>query len=317
MFLRSNAGWIGVDRGSTSVKAAQLRLVGDKLELSAAAITPRWTDESDSIANRCRSECEALRALAPSLCGRRCAAVLSMRDCALESISKDDPRPGPSESYDFWDTDAENGYLIKTSSDSVESLCNGMGKAGFHCCVVDGAPTALARALSMSHGVKKGEIVGGLDLGANGAMLVVSQDGIARYAREVSEVGLNQYAEALPLSRPEAERQILKHGVGASGESIGPYCSRLEREVKPLLDELKKSLLHLRGKLRSRGPSKYFLFGVGALIPGIADQIAETLEASVEPWTAAGLASDSPEIPPQCLLGPAIALSALAWEATT
>lgn len=317
MIVNRNLGWIGVDRGHATVKAAQLRKEGDSFVLEAAAITPRWNDTDCASAEKIRTECEALRSLAPEMKGKNAAAQLTMHECEIESRAQNDPLPRDEKAcFDHWQSDQKEGYLLKTSAASVNALCHGMRRARMHCRVVDGAPLTLARALRMAPGVRHDDLTGALDIGHSGATFVVAQSGVTRYARQVSAIGFSDFSKALGATPSDAERFVLEHGLAPSEDATTTKLqTQLSREIRPLIDELKRTLLHLRGKLKCRGPEKVFLFGFGALAPGLADEVGQALDAKAKPWTAPGLINTRYEDLPLCLLGSAIALSALAWEA--
>jgi Tfp pilus assembly PilM family ATPase len=89
------------------------------------------------------------------------------------------------------------------------------------------------------------------------------------------------------------------------------------RSIEAMVAELKRTLNHFGGKLKSKGPERVYLFGAGGVIPGLAEAIGARTGVVAEPWRAARVKHDDSHAspaPPDCLLGAAIALSALAWE---
>ena len=315
MLLKKQAGWIGIDRGSILVKAVQLTLRDGRMRCSAAAVTPRWSHGSDNQVQRARTECEALRALAPKFSGRRAAALLPKEDYAVEPLQASDNHTLSQEYADSWQTYANQGYSVETKRESVDSLIRGMHKAGLACRVIDAIPLALARALQYAPKAKQGEMIGALDIGYSSSTFIVSRDGLALYVRKLPGLSMSLFIEAVGGTASQSESLILKHGLKDKWDSNKNTTHvAIERVVSTQLLELEKTLLHLRGKLKHGGPSVCYLFGVGALIPGLGEAIGQALETTTDAWTAPSLFEDSQVNVPQCLLGPAIALSALSWE---
>ncbi|MGL4514583.1 MAG: hypothetical protein ACRCT8_15955 [Lacipirellulaceae bacterium] len=320
---RGAVGWIGVDVGSKTVKVAQLRRIGDRLELVGAAVTPRWPVGEASADESSRREVESARALAGPLRGKHAAVVLSMSACRLQST----PAEGgaslpPPTCVDGWTVTGDDGYVLEAPQGAVESICEGLGKAGLECRTVDGEPLAIARALRWSAEYTPEALLAGLDWGGSSATFVAGRNGVAHYARSLKIEGVEALykgvAESLGVSVADAERVVLRRGLLQEADGApNPARSPLLRAIEPMVAELKRTLNHLGGKLRTKGPQRLYLFGAGGVIPGLAEVLGDRAGVSAEAWRATRVLhqdSASVAIPPDCLLGPAIALSALAWE---
>jgi hypothetical protein len=57
-----------------------------------------------------------------------------------------------------------------------------------------------------------------------------------------------------------------------------------------------------------------YLFGGGATLRGLAEHLTRKLDLPHRLWRLSGACEDTKGCPQCCLFGPAIALSALAWE---
>ncbi len=320
------AGWIGIDRGARALKLAQLRRVGRGLELSAMTITPRWkgaagvTDQGE----QCRHEIETARTLGSKNRGHRAAAVTSMSLC---TIATDDPPAGVAPTgvcIDQWQAGPNSSYSLSLPEAEVNDLCYGLGKAGLQCCVVDGLPLALARALALAPGYQPDGLVAALDWGAASATLVVAQGGLAVYARKLKQGAfgslLDSLGSTLELSENEAEKVAIRYGVlnGKQSESdlvAKSVSEALAQAAFPLVDEVQSTFSHLEGKLKTRRPERLWVFGMGATVPGLPEWIGSKCNVQSDAWYPEGIdCADSISEAPACLFGPAIALSALAWS---
>ncbi|CAN0368893.1 unnamed protein product, partial [Ectocarpus sp. 4 AP-2014] len=129
----------------------------------------------------------------------------------------------------------------------------------------------------------------------------------------------DQVGKALGLSAANAARAVARHGVGmapAAEPEARVVGDAIRSTLRPLTDELRRTLEHLGGKLKSRGPEQTYLLGVAGTVKGLPELLGEAIQQPVEAWTAPGVdrAPTSSDVP-DCLLAQAIALSALAWEA--
>jgi hypothetical protein len=92
----------------------------------------------------------------------------------------------------------------------------------------------------------------------------------------------------------------------------------ISEPLEQLRGELARTISHLQSQRRSIVPQGVYLFGGGATMRGLAEHLTEKLELEHRVWQFGG--SDATESRldgvPTCLLGPAVALSALAWEKT-
>ncbi|TWT40149.1 hypothetical protein [Botrimarina hoheduenensis] len=319
MFGDQQRGWWGVDFGASSVKAAQLRRSRTGYKLHTALI-PRSLDHAAPLYRLRQSELAALRALQPAFCGTIAAAGVSMRDCTLNANdSADENAEGTAMEGTTTDTwgDAASSYALSISLAEVEAICEGFDRDGLRCETVDGAPTAIARALQMIGRTAPNELVIGLDWGRHSATLVAAQAGYARYARQLRLGGIAELivnvAEMLELSVVEADRAVLKYGCLAT-EGTGAIVSQAVRNTLAKAPaELTRTVAHLEGKLRTKSPRRWVLMGAGGVTPGIKEYLAQKLGVSVEVWTPQGVERSETDTP-ICLFGPAIALSALRWE---
>ena len=66
---------------------------------------------------------------------------------------------------------------------------------------------------------------------------------------------------------------------------------------------------------RGQAPETIYLFGGGGTLQGVGPRLSEQLNMPVLPWQLPiDSRAGSENLPPTCLLGAAVGLSALAWE---
>ncbi|QDT69042.1 Competence protein A [Planctomycetes bacterium MalM25] len=308
-------GWIGFDVGERAVKLAQLQRTPEGLRLVSASI-------SDRGAGSVVDDAKAAKALAGTLRGRQTAATLSMRECRLEPTDPDAP-PEPRRCADHWESGSGGAYTLSYPAEQVEATVEGLAQAGMQCEVIDGAPLAIARVLTLSDNYRPDELIGALDWGETAVSFVAASGGQARYARRLTTGAFGdlrlRVGEELGLNHAESDRLLARYGEpenALKGDEDRMVRELLRDAVRPLAQELKRTYEHLGGKLKTKPPQRCLLLGAGGASPALAPTLAALAELRVEPWRAVGIERDaSNEELPDCLLAQAIALSALAWEA--
>lgn len=323
MIWKSQRGWIGVDVGARAIKMAQLTTDHGRLRLSAASVSARSVEANADSPRGLADQLTTARALAQHLRGSRAAATLSMSACRVEPSSDDAPI-ATDQCVGRWTAGPGSDYTLSLDSRRVEDAVEGLSLVGWQCEAIDGQPLAIARALRFSPDYQRDELLGALDLGATGATFIASTDGLVRYVRRLHCGGMTEVcqsiAQALSLPPKEVSKLLRRYGATAS-TSDGGEARVLSEAVKdavyPLVQELKRTLEHLSGKLRAPGPKRIFVFGEGGVVPGLPAQVGDALGLTVEPWRASVLERDDELADlPDCLLGQAIALSALAWDSS-
>ena len=323
MLWKSTRGWIGVDVGTRAIKVAQLYSDHGRLRLSAASVSVRSAEVNADSPRELASQFTTARALAQNLRGSRAAATLSMSACGVEPSSDDAPI-ATDQCAGRWSAGPGSDYTLSINSRRVEEAVEGLSLAGWQCEAIDGQPLAIARALRFSPDYQREELLGALDLGAASATFIGSTDGLARYVRRLHCGGMadvyQSVAQTLSLPPKDVSKLLRRFGATASTSDAGEahvLRDAVKDAVFPLVQELKRTLEHLSGKLRTPGPKRLFVFGEGGVIPGLSSLIGDALGLTVEPWRASALERDDDLADlPDCLLGQAIALSALAWDSS-
>jgi actin-like ATPase involved in cell morphogenesis len=126
--------------------------------------------------------------------------------------------------------------------------------------------------------------------------------------------------ENLGISRDECRYMLATYGINesplqATANDVSEAISQLTADpLQHIVDELRKTLSYIRKQLPSLAPDRLLLFGGGATIRNVAITLARSVGIESAVWQLASESVDRSESidPSQALLGPAIALSALA-----
>ena len=344
-------GWIGVDVGTSHLKVAQVSRTAGSWRLSSAAIVPRnlaW-DPDNLAADKYASTAEELLAAADlrrDLAGRRVAATLPMAVCQVHQVEgnlgsgqirEDKLRKlvesstcesanhlqcaaWPAESEQNTDAPLKSN-IITVPTRWTDHLGEDIARCGWSCQTIDGLPLALSRAVVMTLPAGDSQTWAALDWGYTHATFCVVHQRRPVYVRCLKDCGFRRVLDALVselgISANEALQLLEKHNLA---EAEGDERTRLILDaVSQPLDnfefEMQRTLSHLRSQRRGIVPTGVFLFGGGSAMCGIDSLLSQRLELDHRVWHLPTDSESSSSLDQfSNLLGPAIALSALAWE---
>jgi Tfp pilus assembly PilM family ATPase len=311
-----------------------------------------WSASITPDAAPCSSldEFNAVRSLESGFQGRRVAATLPMSVCDVHTLDRDlegEPRADaiirkvielttqqsiqPLE-FDYWtgssaQPSGNSGWtnVLTAVRSWGDQLADDVARAGWSCHTIDGVPLALARAVELVHGDDTGKPVAALDWGFARATLVVVVEGRPAYVRCLKDCGwqrvLAALGENLQVSRLEAEALVTAHGLPNTKSDIPSEASELIREIiaeplDQLVEEVARSLEHFQYQRRTAGPRRLYLFGGGATLHRLDAELSARLAIDARVWqlNRGGPATGPAAGAAGCLFGPAVALSALAWQ---
>jgi Tfp pilus assembly PilM family ATPase len=351
MFARPKTGWIGFDIGATSVKAAQVVRTDSGCRIRAAAIVPRsqrWNAatlvEIQPVSSS--DEISAAASLCDHLVGKSAATLLPAALCDLfqmdapaakrgdsadlkRAIEVETQRPARDRVYDVWPTGSHSGRLnVVTAPRSwSDRISADVAEFGGHCRAIDALPWALARAASLAH-PDSAQPIAALDWAYGKSIICLVSHGVPVLVRSLKDCGyqsvVESIAKGLRMSSSNAESLLLKFGLKASVSEAntarpegaeGVIDDLLQPPINHLVHELHRTFDYWRGVTRGQSPAAVYLFGGGGTLAGIGPRLTEQLGLPLRPW---GLPFDgrasATNMPPACLLGAAVGLSALAWE---
>jgi len=354
MISLEQTGWIGIDIGTSTVKLAQLTRSKKVLRLNGLAIISRreaWptVNLSDLDPLSSADEICAAVSLRPGFRGNLAAATLPMTLCNTHTL--DQPVGRHSEEarfvraaiematqrsaehlqFDAWNAEAVEGQapkqanVLTVASSWTDQVVEDITQLGWTCQTVDGLPLALARAAALSDSYDPTVPSAVLDWGYAKATLCIVLDSRPVYVRSLKDCGmhplLSKLSENLDVTQEEAQCLLQEHGIASTASTDPSPTAELIEEIiaepiSQLVKEVQRTVSHLQCQRRPILPHTLTLFGGGATINGIAELLSQRLETKVQVWRFSNEHPDLAKQPslPSCLFGPAIALSALAWE---
>jgi type IV pilus assembly protein PilM len=176
------------------------------------------------------------------------------------------------------DSPTVRGLLIAMPKDAVLTSVQAVERAGLHVAGVDLASFALLRASSRLDA----QVEAIVDVGAEVTSVVVHADGeplivrtVPRGGREVSE----SLATRLGITPTEAE--ALKCRYGLHGDGSPDSAAAAGDAIRPLVNELRSSFTYLASGERQKQVTRISLCGGSALMPGLAEHLQDNLHVAV------------------------------------
>lgn len=349
MIRTRSTGWLGIDIGTTSVKVAQLVRDVDRVRVLARAIVPRTAhtlaegpEEESTPVWAAAGEIRAAVALDGSFRGRHASVTMPMGFCDVHSfdhVAADDldgsvrsaieaitQHSADDLEFDIWPSEIEGAgpnkwNVLAVARPWAEQIYQDVVASGLYCHTIDGLPHALARAVALTAGDEPLPPTAVLDWGFSQATFCVVADGSPAYVRNLKDCSLERVLSAiasdLGVTLDEAHVLLTRHGVRGLrarcddevammiGEIVGEPIRHLEQEIT-------RTLSHLGFQRKAISPQRLQLFGGGAMTAGLAKHLVQRLRIETCVWSLNEESSNHSV--PDCLLGPALALSALAWE---
>ena len=170
------------------------------------------------------------------------------------------------------------GLLVAMPKDAVVALVQAVEKAGLHVVNVDLASFALLRAASRLDA----QVEAIVDIGAEVTSVVVHADGEPLIVRTVPRGGVEvteSIATRLGISLPEAEALKCRYGLHGDGRPDSDAAAA--DAIRPLVNELRSSFTYLASGERQKQVTRISLCGGSSLMPGLAEHLQQKLGVSV------------------------------------
>ncbi|TWU29457.1 hypothetical protein [Bythopirellula polymerisocia] len=234
--------------------------------------------------------------------------------------------------FDLWPAESVDGKdqplrwnVMAVARPWSDQLYWDVVKNGFACQRIDGLPHSLARAVGLGLPTPLTLPVATLDWGSSQATFCIVQDGSPVYARMLKDCGLDRImcslAQGLGIRTEQAYGLLSRYGLSGlksrNADEMAVLVAELIKEpLNQLEHELSRTISYVNGLRRSIKPQQVYVFGGGGLIRGVTNYLTRQLKIESRVWGLNPDPSvyDSSECENQCLFGPALALSALAWE---
>jgi type IV pilus assembly protein PilM len=310
-------GRIGLDVGSTAVRAAEVVPGSDHPSLVRAAQVPLPPGAVESGEVR---DVEALSGAIRDLWQRGAfkarQAVLGVgnqrvvvREVTVPSLPPKELRqslpfqvqdliPIPADEavldYDVLEEMEQDGakmvrlLVVAAHRDMINRMVDAAVRAKVEPVGVDLVPFALIRAVGQDDGLGLDESdLGGeaiVDVGADVTNICVHERGVARFVRILPSGGRDvTVAMAASLGIPEEDAEALKRDQPVEG---GPSAESVEttrrNRVAALVDEIRSSLDFYRAQTPGAEVSRVLVTGGGSKLPGLVELLDERVDARVE-----------------------------------
>jgi type IV pilus assembly protein PilM len=298
----------GLDIGSTSVKAVQLKRAGAGYQLVAAGMEALPRDvvvdgavvDAQGVAEKINAVFAAhgisSTGVATSICGHSVIVKRLPMPLMTEMELFDQLPAQAAEHIPFDVADVSLSYqllgrsdteldvlLVAARKDRIQNRLDTLARAGKEGEVLDVDAFALENCFEANYDPHPGELVALLNIGAAIMNINITRDGAPLFTRDVAMGGAD-FTEALrnklDLSFEDAER--LKIGKSSAGVSDAQRDAILQPVSESLVNEIKKTFDFFRATSGGQKISCLFAAGGTARLPGLLDLMRLELALPVD-----------------------------------
>jgi type IV pilus assembly protein PilM len=299
---------VGLDIGSSSIKAVELRSSKQGYELLSFGLEPLAQDTVvdgaimdaplvaagiSSIFDRQKVKTKnvATSVSGHSVIVKRVTLPVMSEEELFERIQAEASQHIPFDiadvnlSYQLLESvDAQmDVLLVAVKKDKILNHTNVLAQAGKTPTVVDIDAFALQNCFEVNYDPDPGQTVALLNVGASVMNINIVRGGVPLFTRDVS-VGGNQYTDALQkeldLSFEDAER--LKHGDSIAGVAEEQRATILRSVSDILILEIQKTFDFFRATASGESIQRIYVAGGSARVPGLVDLLREEFAMPVE-----------------------------------
>jgi type IV pilus assembly protein PilM len=296
---------IGLDIGSSSIRAVEVRRTKDEFSLSnfgqvplpAGTVTGGVIQDPGAVTAALKqlwAACKfgtkhiSLGVTSPQLVVREMSVAnlpaKEMRQALPFQVKDALPLAVERSLLDFYPLEEPGnnptvrGLLIAMPKDAVLAAVDASEKAGLHVDAVDLASFALLRAASRLDA----QVEAIVDVGAEVTSVVVHADGEPLIVRTVPRGG-SEITESMAtrLGVPVHEAEALKCRFGLRGDDNPATSDAALDAIRPLVSELRSSFTYLASGERQKQVTRVSLCGGSALMPGLAEHLQSQLNLRV------------------------------------
>ncbi len=345
MFRRAKS-LVGLDIGSSAVKAVELKPAGRSYKVTAFGSEPLPADSIvDGAIIDGAAVSNAIRRLFDSrgIRTRDVAASLSGNAVIVKKITLPAMTPAELAESIYWEAEQyipfdiqdvnldyqvleggeKNGngsmdvLLVAAKKEKIADYTGVIAQAGRSAVVVDVDAFALQNAYEANYGLEKGAIVVLLNAGAAATNINILNGEQSVFTRDVS-IGGNAYTEALQreLNLPVEAADELKRGGAVEGVTFDDARSVLRAVSENVVHEIQKTFDFFKATASSDRIDRIVISGGASRAEGFSETLSERFEAPVEPFDpfkrvtfdAKKLGSDPGEIAPTAAIAVGLAL---------
>lgn len=188
-----------------------------------------------------------------------------------------------------------HGMLVAATRDTVRANVMAVEAAGLRPQLVDLNPFALLRAIVRGDLVNRTVAV--VDVGARVSQVAIAAGGLPQFVRILPAGGQNvtdAVAAAMSIAGPEAENLKREVGVGfAVGNDLVAASEAITGVVRPLIEAIRNTFVYYAGNHPGAGIDLVVLTGGGAYLPGFGQYLSSASRLPVtvgDPLTAVRVA---------------------------
>jgi len=308
MLGRSKQAVVGLDIGSSSIKAVELKRTKQGYELVSFGLEPLAQDTvvdgaimdaplvASAIGTIFDRQQIKTRAVATAVSGHSVIVKRVSLPVMAEEELYDRVQSEASQHIPFDITDVNLDYqllesmesqmdvlLVAVKKDKILNYTNVLAQAGKVPTVVDIDAFAVQNCYEVNYDSDPGQTVALLNIGASVMNINIARGGIPLFTRDVS-VGGNQYTDALQkeldLSYEDAER--LKKGETIAGVAEENRGTVLRSVSDILILEIQKTFDFFRATATGENIQRIYVAGGSARVPGLVDLLRDEFALPVE-----------------------------------
>jgi type IV pilus assembly protein PilM len=313
VLFRRTKSLVGLDIGSSTIKAVELRQTGNGYRVAgigseavpADSIVDGAIIDSGVVADVIRKvfENHAIRTkeVAASLSGnavivKKITLPLMSESELAESIYWEAEQYIPFDiqdvnlDYQVIETGVESAdrgsmevLLVAAKKEKIADYTGVISQAGRVPMIVDVDAFALQNAYEVNYGIQPGNVVVLLNAGASAININVLNGDQSVFTRDIS-IGGNAYTEALQkeLSLPFESADLLKKGIPVEGASLEDAEPVVRAVSDNLLLEIQKTFDFFKATAASDRIDRIMLSGGASRVQGLAEALGDRFEAPVE-----------------------------------
>jgi type IV pilus assembly protein PilM len=308
--FRRQRAVVGLDIGSSAVKAVELKPAGRGYRVAALAAEPVPPDSIvDGAIIDATAVADAIRRLFENKAfkTKEVAASLSGNAVIVKKISLPVMTPAELSESIYWEAEqyipfdiqdvnldyqildsGTNGtmdvLLVAAKKEKIADYTGVISQAGRVPVVVDVDAFALQNAFEMNYGLEAGHVVVLLNAGASAININIVSGAQSVFTRDIS-MGGNAYTEALQkeLNLPFESAEQVKKGFPADGVTFDDALPVLRAVTENVLLEIQKTFDFYKATAASERIDRILLSGGASRVEGFAGALEERFGCPVEP----------------------------------
>ncbi len=314
MFLSKRKNLVGLDIGSSALKAVELKELGKGRgyqllnvgiePLSPEAIVDGAIMDSALVAETIQRLFTSNRIKAPDVAISLSGHAVIIKKISLPQMSQEELAESiqwEAEQYIPFDVDDVNidyqvlegpslsgegnmdVLLVAVKKDKINDYTTVLANAGKTAQVVDVDVFALQNAYEANYDVPLDQVVALVNMGASVTNIAILQGGSSIFWRDIT-VGGNLYTEAIAreLGLPFEQAEQLKRGQEVEGASADRVPGILQAVSEQVGTEIQKTLDFFKATSSSDPVSLMVLSGGSSRTPGLTDYLGQRFDATVE-----------------------------------